>query len=144
LTAPRYKFLHHTTDAYIQSNGATFEEALENAGLALFDVMCNLESISLKQVDKVEADGADEIALLYDWLDTLLLKFELDGQVYSKFHVEPLETGPGALHINAKAYGETYNRLKHGSKVEVKAVTYHRMEVVREKSSVTFRFILDL
>jgi SHS2 domain-containing protein len=143
LAASRYKFLQHTTDAYIQSTGATFEEALENAGLALFDVMCNLESISHKQVDNVEADGADEIALLYDWLDTLLLKFELDGQVYSKFHVEPLETS-GALHINAKAYGETYNRLRHGSKVEVKAVTYHRMEVVREKNSVTLRFILDL
>ncbi len=144
MATPRYKFLQHTTDAYIQSTGATFEEALENAGLALFDTMCNLESISHKQVDNVEADGADEVGLLYDWLDTLLLKFELDGQVYSNFRVEPLETGSGALHINAKAYGETYNRLKHGSKVEVKAVTYHRMEVVREKNLVTLRFILDL
>jgi SHS2 domain-containing protein len=144
LAAPRYEFLQHTTDAYIQSTGATFEEALENAGLALFDTMCNLNSISLKQVDNVEADGADEVSLLYDWLETLLLKFELDGKVYSKFHVEPVEVHSSALRINAKAFGETYNRQVHGAKVEVKAVTYHRMEVVREEKSVILRFILDL
>jgi len=144
LPAPRYKFLPHTTDAYIQSVGATFEEALENAGLALFDTMCNLKSISHKQADDIEADGADEVELLYDWLDTLLLKFELEGKVYSKFRVDLMKAGSSTLHISAKAYGETYNRQVHGSKVEVKAVTYHRMEVVREVNSVILRFLLDL
>jgi len=144
LAAPRYEFLPHTTDAYIQSVGPTFEEALENAGLALFDTMCNLASISHKEVQDVEADGSDEVELLYDWLDTLLLKFELDGKVYSKFHVTLLKTASNTLHLNAKAYGETYNRQLHGSKVEVKAVTLHKMEVVREGDAIVLRFILDL
>ena len=144
MPATRYQFLPHTTDAYIQSTGPTFEEALENAGLALFDTMCNLKSISHELTDDIEAEGADEVGLLYDWLDTLLLKFELEGKVYSKFHVDPMKAGSSALHINARAYGETYNRQVHGSKVEVKAVTYHKMEVVREGNSVILRFILDL
>ena len=144
MPAPRYEFLPHTTDAYIQSTGTTFEEALKNAGLALFDTMCNLKSISHKEVDDVEADGADEVELLFDWLETLLLKFELEGKVYSKFHVDLMTADSGALHINAKAYGEKYNRQVHGSKVEVKAVTYHRMEVVRDGNSVILRFILEL
>ena len=142
--APRYEFLPHTTDAYIQSVGPTFEEALESAGLALFDTMCNLDSISHKEVDDVEAEGGDEVELLYDWLDTLLLKFELDGKVYSKFHVTLVKTASNTLGVRAKAYGETYNRQVHGSKVEVKAVTFHKMEVVRDGNSVILRFILDL
>ncbi len=144
MAVPRYEFLQHTTDAYIQSIGATFEEALENAGLALFDTMCNLNSISVKQVDDVEAEGDDELALLYDWLEKLLLKFELDGKVYSKFHVESVEAGSSTFRINAKAYGEAYDRQVHGAKVEVKAVTYHRMDIVRKENSVILRFILDL
>lgn len=144
MAAPRYEFLPHTTDAYIQSVGPTFEEALENAGLALFDTMCNLASISHKEVEDVEADGSDEVELLYDWLDTLLLKFELDGKVYSKFHVTLLKAASNTLHLNAKAYGEKYNRQLHGSKVEVKAVTLHKMEVVREDNAIVLRFILDL
>ena len=144
MPAPRYEFLPHTTDAYIQSSGATFEEALENAGLGLFDTMCNLKAISHKQVDDVEANGTDEVELLYDWLETLLLKFELEGKVYSKFRIDLTRAGSGALHITAKAYGEKYNRQVHDSKVEVKAVTFHKMEVVREGHSVILRFVLDL
>ena len=144
MAASRYTFLPHTTDAYIESVGGTFEEALENAGLALFDTMCNLTSISQKQVEDVEADGADEVGLLYDWLDTLLLKFELEDKVYSKFHVILVKVDSDAFRLNAKAYGEPYDRHTHGSKVEVKAVTYHKMEVVREGGLFVLRFILDL
>ena len=106
--------------------------------------MCNLASISQKEVEDIEAEGDDEVELLYDWLDTLLLKFELDSKVYSKFHVTLLKTASNTLQLRAKAYGETYNRQLHGSKVEVKAVTFHRMEVVREGTLVILRFILDL
>jgi SHS2 domain-containing protein len=45
--------------------------------------------------------------------------------------------------ISAKAEGETYSKEKHQTKVEVKAVTFHRMEI--EKSNhVVVRYILDL
>jgi SHS2 domain-containing protein len=144
VATPAYKFLPHTTDAYIEAAGSTFEEALENAGLSLFDTMCDLKSISPRIVDSIHAKGADEIALLYDWLESLLLKFELEGKVYCDLHVSPVKKTAGGLRLNAKARGEPYSREKHSSKVEVKAVTYHRMEVLREDGRTTLRFILDL
>ncbi len=142
--APGYKFLPHTTDAYIQAAGATLEEALERAGMALFDTMCDLKSISPDRVEDVEVTGADEVALLYNWLETLLLKFELERKVYSKFKVTLTKRPSNSLQVNAKIYGETYDKQKHGAKVEVKAVTYHRMEVARDGDNTTLRFILDL
>lgn len=138
-----YEFLPHTTDAYIQASGSTLEEALEHAAMALFDTMCELKSISPEQVENVEATGADESALLYDWLELLLLRFELEHRVYSKFKVTLTETSAGNLRVRAQIYGEIYDRRKHGAKVEVKAVTYHRMEVIRD-GATTVRFILDL
>ena len=141
---PRYELLSHVTDAYVQATGATFERALESAGLALFDIMCDTNVISSTLADEVEMSGTDEVRLLYDWLETLLLKFELDGKVFSKFKVNPIEKSGGRLRGSAKLSGELYDRQKHGSKVEVKAVTFHRMEVLRGRSSTTVRFILDL
>jgi SHS2 domain-containing protein len=140
---PGYRFLPHTTDAYIESVGATFEEALENAGLALFDTMCNLESITHAQQDTIAADGTDDLGLLYDWLESLLLKFELEQKVYSKFQVS-LTQRPQGPRLTAQAYGEIFDRKRHGAKVEVKAVTYHRMEISRQGGMVVLRFILDL
>lgn len=40
--------------------------------------------------------------------------------------------------------GEKYDAAKHPQKVGVKAVTYHRMVVIREKEAVVLEFILDI
>lgn len=139
-----YELLPHTTDAYIQATGSTLEEAFGTAGAALFDTMCNLESVRPKSTEEIKLSGKDEIALLHDWLEALLLKFELDGMVYSKFDVSPIEKSNDSLQSKAKVSGEKYERQRHGAKVEVKAVTLHRMEVLRDDSNTIVRFILDL
>lgn len=139
-----YKFLPHTTDAYIESVGATFEEALENAALALFDTMCDLNSISRELHDVIIVEGADELELLYDWLESLLLKFELERKVYNNFRVSLTKAPKGGLKVTAEADGELFDRKRHHAKVEVKAVTYHRMEVAHEGDVTIVRFILDL
>ena len=139
-----YELLPHTTDAYIQVTGESLEQALARAGAALFDTMCDVKSVSPELTDEIELQGGDELMLLYNWLESLLLKFELDEKVYSRFKVEPIKKSTEGLRSVAKISGERYDRRKHGSKIEVKAVTYHKMEVVREDSTTILRFILDL
>ena len=139
-----YTLLPHTTDAYIQATGSTLEEALEFAGMALLDTMCDLKSISPKQIYNLEITGSDEIALLYNWLESLLLKFELERKVFSKFKVTLDRQPPNRIQAFAKLYGEPFERGKHGAKVEVKAVTLHKIEVVHSDDCVIVRFILDL
>ncbi len=138
-----YKFLPHTTDAFIESVGATFGAALENAGLALFDTLCDLSSVAHELHDVIAVEGLDELELVYNWLEALLLKFELERKVYSKLRVS-VSKEPRSFRLRAHAYGEFFDRRKHGAKVEVKAVTYHRMEVSRRERLVVVRFILDL
>lgn len=144
MPTPGYDLLPHTTDAYLQAVGSSFEEALAYAGMALFDTMCDLKAVSPNRIDSLEVTGDDEVALLYNWLESLLLKFELEDKVYSKFDVTLTKKPENQLQANAKLYGEAYDKRRHGAKVEVKAVTLHKMEVVRERGVTTVRFILDL
>lgn len=139
-----YEFLPHTTDAYIEATGATLEEAFQFAGRALFDTLCDVNSISPERSEDVSFWGADEVALLHNWLETLLLRFEIGGMVFSEFKVKSIERSQKQMRGTARIAGEPYDRRKHHPKVEVKAVTYHRMEVVDEKDRTTVRFILDL
>jgi SHS2 domain-containing protein len=139
-----YTFLPHTTDAYIEAVGATLEEAMQFAGMALIDTMCSIKSIEPTVTEQVETSGRDEVTLLYDWLERILLKFDLEGKVYSRFRVAPISKSAAGLSATAEISGEKYDRKKHDAKVEVKAVTYHRMEVLREGNSSILRFILDL
>ena len=143
MSSSGYRLLPHTTDAYIEAVGLTFERALENAGLALFDTMCDLNSISAKPDEELAVEGADRLELLYNWLEALLLKFELEHRVYNSFRLIVTKNENGLKGV-AKVRGEVFDRARHGAKVEVKAVTYHRMEVTQEGKMTVIRFILDL
>jgi SHS2 domain-containing protein len=139
-----FKFLEHTADAYVEAYGTSIEEAFENAALATIEVMTELEKVEPKTEDALEVEAYDEYALLYNWLEELLVKFELTGKLYSRFKIASIEKTPGGLKLKAKAWGELYNPEKHPSKVGIKSITYHQMEIVKKPKSVTLRFILDI
>ncbi|HKZ95254.1 MAG TPA: archease [Candidatus Bathyarchaeia archaeon] len=141
----RFEFLEHTADLYIAAFGNSLEEAFENAAAAMFEGMTDLDSIKAQTEDNVEVEGHDEEALLYNWLEALLVKFETTNNLYSKFKITHIERTPTGLRLRAHIWGETFDPKRHLSKVGVKAVTYHRMEIPKDKKrGVTIRFILDI
>jgi SHS2 domain-containing protein len=139
-----FKFLEHTADAYIAAYGMDLAEAFENAALAMFDVMTDVEEVSPEVKDSVEVVAEDEYALLYSWLEALIVKFDVKGMLYSKFKVLSINQTSDSFRLKAEIWGEKFNPKKHAQKVGVKAVTYHRMEIIKEPNKVTLKFILDI
>ena len=138
----RFEFQEHTADERVIAYGSTLEEAFENAALALFEVMTDTETIDHVIHDSYQIDGFDEPALLYSWLETFIVEFDVNLKIYSKFHVNITKTGE-QYHLTGQAWGETFQPTKHPSRSEVKAITYHEMEINKNKH-VTLKFILDL
>lgn len=139
-----YEFLEHTADAYVAAHGKNLAESFENAALAMFDVMTEVETVNPKFEDAVEVAAEDEYALLYDWLEALLVKSETKGMLYSRFKVSCLKQSGGRFMLKARFWGEKFDPKKHVQKVGVKAVTYHRMEIIKHPTEITLRFILDI
>ncbi len=140
----KFEFLEHTADVYIAAYGKTFEEAFENSALAMFEVMTDTDKINPAEEDSVEVEAEDEYALLYSWLEALLVKFEVKNMLYSRFKITSLKETSEGFKIKAAVWGEKFNAEKHPQKVAVKAVTYHRMEIIKEIEKVTLMFILDI
>jgi len=140
----RFEFLEHTADLYIAAYGKNLEEAFENAAYATFEGMTDLDKVQTKLEDTVEVEGYDEQALLYNWLEALLVKFDLTDNLYSRFKIASIDKTSGGFKLKAKIWGETFNPKKHSSKVGVKAVTYHQMLILKEKGLITVKFILDI
>ena len=140
----RFEFLEHTADAYIAAYGRSLAEALENAALAMFETMTDTSKVEPKIEDEIEVEGFDEQSLLYNWLESLIVKFEMTGNLYSKFKITDIEKTNGGFRLKAKVWGEQFNPEKHPQKVGIKAVTYHRMEIKKEPGKVTVKFLLDL
>ncbi len=140
----KFEFLEHTADILIAAHGQNIQEAFENAASAMFEVMTDTTKITPVQEDTVEVEAEDEYALLYNWLEALLVKFDVDGMLYSKFQITNLADTGEAFRLKASAWGEKFNVEKHPQKVAVKAVTYHRMEIIKEHDKITLEFILDI
>jgi len=139
-----FEFLEHMADAYIAAYGRDLAEAFENAALAMFDVMTEVEKVDAEIEDYVEVEAEDEYALLYSLLEALLVKSDINGMLYCKFKVLNIEKTSDGFRFKAKVWGEKFNPEKHPQKVGVKAVTYHLMEILKGPSEVTLRFILDI
>jgi SHS2 domain-containing protein len=139
-----FRFLEHTADAYVEAYGNSLEEAFENAALATFDVMTEIEKVEAKIEENLEVEAPDEYALLYSWLEEILVRFELDSKIYSRFKILHIQKTLGGFKLRAKAWGELYDPKKHPTKVGIKSITYHQMEIVKKPKSVTLRFILDV
>ncbi len=141
----RFEFLEHTADLYILAYGESLEESFENAAYAMFEGMTDLDKVQPTLEDAVEVEGQDEEALLYNWLEALLVKFDITGNLYSRFKIDTIKKTPAGFQLKAKIWGEPFDSERHLSKVGVKAVTYHQMEILRDaKGAVTVKFILDV
>lgn len=140
----KFEFLEHTADVYVAAHGKTMEEAFENAALAMFEVMTDTDTVSADVEDNFEVEAEDEFALLYNWLEALLVNFETNDILYSKFKISCLDETTKGFRIKASACGERFRAKKHAQKVAVKAVTYHRMEILEELDKVKLKFILDI
>lgn len=140
----KYKFLEHTTDAFIEAYGETLEELFENAALAMFDVMVNVSKIEPKIERKARSLGFDLESLLYNWLEDWLFYYSTEFLVFNKFKIHKFKKINDEYIIEASGWGEPFNHNKHEPKVEVKAATYNQMFIGKVNNKWIARFVLDI
>jgi SHS2 domain-containing protein len=139
----RFRYLDHVTDAIIEAYGSSLDEAFENSAKGLVNTMIDLEQITPDQEYEIVAKGYDVKSLLYDWLEKVMLGLLIDNMALSDFKVKISENN-GNYFLKGIAKGEVLDLKKHHYKMEIKAVTYHEMEIKQTEDLITTRFLLDL
>ena len=144
-----FRYLDHVTDALIEAYGSTFDEAFENSARGLVSTMFDLSNISPNLEVKIEATGHDLYSLFYDWLEKVMLVILTEKIILSHFRLKIASQKIGdhcTYFLSCTARGEHLDLEKHYFKVEIKAVTYHEMQIKqeKEKNKVTTIFLLDL
>lgn len=139
----KYKLLDHTADVLLLVWGRTRKELFGNAVTAMFDVMVDIpgnDNIKTFEEKTVKITGNDLEDTLINFLREALYLF--NGQCWLVRGCEPLElTGKN---IVARFQGETYNRQKNPLKTEIKAVTYHCLNINRSNKSWQAKVVFDV
>ncbi|MDD5473219.1 MAG: archease [Candidatus Methanoperedens sp.] len=139
----KYEFLYHIADAKFRAYGSTMEEAFENAALAMFNVMIDTKNLKPRQVREIELPSSDIKMLLADWLSELLYLFEVDGIVFCEFKIDRIEKTGEGFSLTGKARGEPIDLSRHRFDTQVKAVTFHELEVQQNEEGFWVQVVVD-
>ncbi|MCI0532391.1 MAG: archease [candidate division Zixibacteria bacterium] len=140
----RFRFLEKiaVADVAFEAFGRSLEELFESSALALFSAMVELESVEAKASEKVELESETAPDLLFDWLSELVYLKDLKAAVYKDFSVS-IDQGE-RFKLVGIAKGEPIDAQRHKLKVDVKAVTYHLLEVRKKNGLWRAQVILDI
>ena len=136
-----YRNLEHMTDAFIEVSGETLEEAFQMAGISVVDTILDIKSVEKKTEREIKISATELHSLLYSWLEEIIIVTITDGFASKSFHVK-IEKADKYI-LTAILSGEPIDFVKHHFKLEIKAPTYHLMEIKQAKP-VVMRFLLDL
>jgi SHS2 domain-containing protein len=136
-----YRFLEHATDAFIEVTAPNMTDAFLVSAISVVDLTIERSYVEEKEVKVISVRGKDLKYLLFNWLEAITYQLITEGFAIKRFEVDLQKKDQ--YQINAKTFGEPIDLKKHHFKVEVKAPTFHLMEILEEKE-VKMRFLLDL
>ncbi|MDP7141572.1 MAG: archease [Candidatus Woesearchaeota archaeon] len=135
----KYKFINDlTSDVLFEAYGKDLKEVFENAALALFSIICQLDKVKPKDTEEFEIKGENEEDLMFNWLQGLIAIVDTEHMFFSKFKVEEINK----THIIAKLYGEPATPEK--GETVVKAVTNYKYSFKKTKDGYKARVSLDI
>jgi SHS2 domain-containing protein len=127
-----FEIIDHTADIGIVAYGKTKREVFINAAKGMFEIIAG-ENRDLKEnfYAKIKLEAKSLEDLLIAWLNELLYISEVKLVILNKFKIKELSDGQ----ITAEIGGTKINHLSVRIKREVKAVTYHRLEIKKDEGS---------
>jgi SHS2 domain-containing protein len=114
----------HDADIGVRGIGATRAEAFEQAALALTAVVTEPAGIAAQEAVAIRANAPDDELLLIDWLNAIVYEMATRSMLFGRFAVKLDDH-----RLEATAWGEPVDRLRHRPAVEVKGATYTELSV---------------
>jgi SHS2 domain-containing protein len=136
----RFEILDHTADIGIIVHGEDLKTLFENAGQGFFHLITDLRKVKRRIERQIKIKGESLDRLMVDWLSELLYLHDVENLLFRGFKVDSV----GEDGLKAIVKGEPFQEGVHVIKTEVKAVTYHQIEVRQKNGRWRAQVILDL
>ncbi len=143
---PWLSLLDHTADAGVVVTAPDLPTLFSRAAWGLFSVICDPGTVQPAEVETVHVEADDLPALLVCWLAELNFRHLTTHRLYARFEVRELGPSPpaGSWHLRAEVFGERIVPGRHTVFTEVKAVTFHGLELAEVDGGWRAQIIFDL
>jgi len=119
-----YKLIDHTADIGISVEGKDLKDLFETSAYAMSSQMFDLNKFKDKETKRIELEGVNLEDLLVRWLNELIFLSE-KGYIFKNFNIGNLKE----TSLSASVKGERIDFRKTPLKQQIKAATYHQLEI---------------
>jgi SHS2 domain-containing protein len=130
-----WELIDHTGDLGVVAHSPTLEDLFADCARAMFSILADAPAPAPAGTDAFPVRGEDPAEELRDFLSELLYRFSAERRMYVAFR-----PGPGKVETD----WEPYHGDRHPLRTELKAVTWHQLEAVREYGGWRARVIFDV
>ena len=130
----------HTADVGLKAQADSLEELFCALAQGLGNYICPNSQVRKNQSRPLTVKADDLESLAVDFLGEVLGVVQFDHFLVAEVHVSKITD----TEIWAQVIGEPYDPTRHEISAEVKAVTYHQLQVARQDDKWVANVILDI
>ena len=139
-----FREIDHTGDVGIQVSASTLPQLFERAALGMFRVLTDLDAVHPSEATQIAVDGRDLDALMVRWLSDLNYRHTVDNVLYGAFEVASIDETDDGWALTGMARGEPIAPDRHTVHTEIKAITFHGLDVHETDDGWAVQVIFDM
>jgi SHS2 domain-containing protein len=124
----------------IRAFGRSMAEVFENCSLGMMSLMLDPVTVSPDRRLRLTARGSDRRSLLVSWLAEILYRVDAEGWAFGSFEISEISEVAAA----GWGVGEALDPNRHVLELEIKAPTYHMLELEMSEGHWTAQVIFDV
>ncbi|MES0446520.1 MAG: archease [Desulfobacterales bacterium] len=136
----KYRLIDHTADFGLHVYGSDSKELFANAAYAMFDLITDVGKLEGLDDCNIQVEGDDWPDLMVNWLRELLYFWNGKEMLVKTADILSLSESD----LSAIVKFDQYAPDRHIIKTEIKAVTYHQIQVISGPSGWDAKIIFDV
>ena len=136
--------IDHTGDIGIQVRAASLNALFERAAVGTFHVLADLSAVRAENTASIAVEGRDRAALMVRWLSELNYRHTVDHQLFCDATVDSIAESEDGLALTGMARGEPIDPDRHTVHTEIKAITFHGLDIHETDVGWAVQVIFDM
>lgn len=132
--------LDHTADVGLVVRAGSLEELFARAAWAMFSIVTDPATVQPREKSLLSVQATDREALLVRWLSELNYRHITEHRLFSRFDLLALTDQA----LQAEVWGEKIDLAHHLVYTEIKAITFHGLQIAEAAEGWKAQIIFDL
>ena len=139
-----YRFVDHTSGKAVEVSGTSLEELFSISAKAWKEVTVGKSLISLKEVNQINLEQPTSEELLVSFLDELNYLFHSKNWVAGNVEAIWISEEGKIWTLSAKLKGEPFSSSKHKAGAEIRAITFHQVNIKKSGIYYSTKIVFDI